>query len=72
VSEGLRSWDKPTLVLFGDSDPIFSVRVAERIAALIPGAEPAQTVPNSGHFLQEDAGEEVGSRIADWLKKSGS
>jgi haloalkane dehalogenase len=72
VREGLRSWHKPTLVLFGDSDPIFSVRVAERIAALIPGAEPAQTVPNAGHFLQEDAGEEVGSRIADWLKKSGS
>jgi haloalkane dehalogenase len=71
VREALRSWHKPTLVLFGDSDPIFSVRVAERIAALIPGAEAAQTVPNAGHFLQEDAGEEVGSRIADWLKKSG-
>ena len=71
VREALRSWHKPTLVLFGDSDPIFSVRVAERIAALIPGAETAQTVPNAGHFLQEDAGEEVGSRIADWLKKSG-
>jgi haloalkane dehalogenase len=71
VREALRSWHKPTLVLFGDSDPIFSVGVAERIAALIPGAEAAQTVPNAGHFLQEDAGEEVGSRIADWLKKSG-
>jgi haloalkane dehalogenase len=72
VREALRSWRKPTLVLFGDSDPIFSVRVAERIAGLIPGAEPAQTVANAGHFLQEDAGEEVGSRIAAWLKTSGS
>jgi haloalkane dehalogenase len=67
--EALRSWRKPTLVLFGDSDPIFSVRVAERIAELIPGAEPAQTVSHAGHFLQEDAGEEVGARIAAWLKK---
>jgi haloalkane dehalogenase len=72
VRDALRSSSKPTLVLFGDSDPIFSIRVAERIAELIPGAEPAQTVGNAGHFLQEDAGEEVGSRIADWLKQSGS
>jgi len=68
VREALRSWQKPALVLFGDSDPIFSPRVAERIADLIPGAEPAQTVTGAGHFLQEDAGEEVGARIADWLR----
>jgi haloalkane dehalogenase len=67
VREALRSWRKPTLVLFGDSDPIFSARVAERIAGLIPGAESAQTVAGAGHFLQEDAGEEVGMRIAEWL-----
>ena len=72
VREALHSWDKPTLVLFGDSDPIFSVRVAERIAELIPAALPAQTVAGAGHFLQEDAGQEVGSRIADWLQKSAS
>lgn len=72
VREAIGSWHKPALVLFGDSDPIFSVRVAERIAAFIPGAGPAQTVVNAGHFLQEDAGEEVGSRIADWLEQSGS
>jgi haloalkane dehalogenase len=72
VREALGSWTKPTLVLFGDSDPIFSARVAERIAALIPGSGPAQTVANAGHFLQEDAGEEVGSRIAEWLQQSGS
>jgi haloalkane dehalogenase len=72
VRDALRSWAKPTLVLFGDSDPIFSVRVAERIAAFVPGAGPAQAVANAGHFLQEDAGEEVGSRIAEWLQQSGS
>jgi haloalkane dehalogenase len=68
VREALSTWRKPTLVLFGDSDPIFSVRVAEWIAALIPGAEPAQTVAGAGHFLQEDAGEEVGTRVAAWLE----
>ena len=41
VREALRDWHKPALVLFSDSDPIFSPRVGERFAELIPGAEPA-------------------------------
>ena len=68
VREALRGWQKPALVLFGDSDPIFSIRVAERIAELIPGALPAETVVNAGHFVQEDAGEEVAERIVRFLE----
>ena len=63
-------WDRPALVFFGDSDPIFSPRVAERIAELIPGAELQEPIAGAGHFLQEDAGEEVGQRIAAWLKST--
>ena len=72
VREALRSWTKPALVLFSDSDPIFSPRVGERFAELIPGAEPAEILPGAGHFLQEDAGEALGVRIADWLKSGKS
>jgi haloalkane dehalogenase len=67
VREKLRSWDGRALVFFGDSDPIFSPRVAERLAAHIPGAELQEPIAGAGHFLQEDAGEEVGRRIAAWL-----
>jgi haloalkane dehalogenase len=70
VREGLRSWAGRSLVFFSDSDPIFSPRVAERFAELIPGAELLPPVEGAGHFLQEDAGEEVGTRIVDWLKRS--
>ncbi len=70
VREKLRSWDRPALVFFSDSDPIFSPRVAERMAELIPGAELQEPVAGAGHFLQEDAGEEVGQRIAAWLKST--
>jgi haloalkane dehalogenase len=70
VRKKLRAWDRPALVFFSDSDPIFSPRVAERIAALIPGAELQEPVTGAGHFLQEDAGEEVGQRIAAWLKST--
>jgi haloalkane dehalogenase len=72
VREKLSSWDRPALVFFGDSDLIFTPRVAERLAELIPGAELQEPIPGAGHFLQEDAGEEVGRRIAAWLgAKSG-
>jgi len=67
VRDALGRWEKPTLVLFGDSDPIFPPWVAERIADLIPGALPAETIPNAGHFVQEDAGEEAAERILRFL-----
>jgi haloalkane dehalogenase len=70
IREGMQSWEKPTLVLFGDSDPIFPPEVAERIAALIPGALPAETIANAGHFVQEEAGEEVAARIVRFLADS--
>ena len=67
VREGLRTWPGRALVMFGDSDPVFSPRVGERFAELIPRAEPAETVEGGGHFLQEDRGEVVGERIGRWL-----
>jgi haloalkane dehalogenase len=67
VREALKSWDGSALVVFSDSDPIFSPKVGERFADLIPGAEPAETLAGAGHFLQEDKGDELGERIARWL-----
>ncbi len=67
VRNALRSWEKPALVLFGESDPIFSTADGERMADLIPGAEPAETVEGGGHFVQEDRGAWLGERIARWL-----
>ena len=67
VREQLGRWEKPALVLFGDSDPIFSPRAAERIAQHIPGALEPEIVEGAGHFLQEDKGAEIGRRIAAFV-----
>jgi len=67
LRDSLGRWEKPALVLFSDSDPIFSPRVAERIAEHIPGAFDPEIVTGAGHFLQEDKGEEVGARIARFV-----
>ena len=67
LREALGRWEKPALVLFSDSDPIFSPRVAERLAEHIPGALGPEIVAGAGHFLQEDRGEEIGARIARFV-----
>ena len=70
VRDGLERWERPALVLFSDSDPIFSPAAAERMAARIPGAGPAETSTGAGHFLQEEKGEEIASRIVRFLSES--
>ena len=67
VRDALARWEKPALVLFSDSDRVFSPAHAERMAAHIPGALPAEIVTGAGHFLQEDKGEEIAGRIARFL-----
>jgi haloalkane dehalogenase len=71
LRDALGRWEKPALVLFSDSDPIFSPRVAERLAEHIPGALEPEIVAGAGHFLQEDKGEEIGARIARFIADSG-
>jgi haloalkane dehalogenase len=66
VLEALREDSRPKLFLWADSDPVIPFKVGERFAAAL-GADPPQAIANASHFLQEDAGEEIGRRIADWL-----
>ncbi|HEX4747457.1 MAG TPA: haloalkane dehalogenase [Gaiellaceae bacterium] len=70
VREALASWDRPALVLFSDSDPIFSTRAAERMAERIPGCGPPETIAGAGHFLQEEKGEEIAERIVRFLRET--
>jgi haloalkane dehalogenase len=70
VREALATWERPALVLFSDSDPIFTPRAAERMAERIPGAGPAETIAGAGHFLQEEKGEEIAERVVRFLDES--
>ena len=66
AQEALAADERPMLVLWADSDPILPFKVGEAFAALMK-VEPPRKVENASHFLQEDAGEEIGAAIADWL-----
>jgi haloalkane dehalogenase len=70
VRAALERWEKPTLVLFSDSDPIFSTVAAEHMASRIPGAGPAEFVKGAGHFLQEEKGEEIAERVVRFLAET--
>lgn len=68
--EVLGKWDKPCLVAFSDNDPVIG-GARGFFADLIPTAEgiPGKRVKDAGHFLQEDAGEEISSLILDFLQR---
>ncbi|MEL6971825.1 MAG: haloalkane dehalogenase [Bacteroidota bacterium] len=68
--EVLGQWDKPCLVAFSDQDPIIG-GARSFFADLVPTAEgiPGKRVKDAGHFLQEDAGEEIAGLILEFLAK---
>jgi haloalkane dehalogenase len=69
VLDALRPDTRPKLFLWADADPVLPLSVGERFAAALGGA--VEVVDQAGHFLQEDAGERIGRRIADWLGSGG-
>jgi haloalkane dehalogenase len=58
--DALASWDKPALVAFSDTDPVFPYpRAGERFIELIPTVEEQVRIEGAAHFLQEDRGREI-------------
>jgi haloalkane dehalogenase len=66
VLEALSGDQRPKLVLWADSDPVLPLETGRRFAQAL-GTEVHQVIADAGHFLQEDAGPEIGRVIADWL-----
>jgi haloalkane dehalogenase len=70
--EVLKGFDKPFVCAFGDSDPITGG--GERVLRqLVPGAagQPHVTVERTGHFSQEDAGEQLAEVVIGLSRRLG-
>jgi pimeloyl-ACP methyl ester carboxylesterase len=67
----LTAWDKPFLVAFSDRDPITG-GMAPAFKRAVPGAAGRDhpVLTGAGHFLQEDAGEELGAVIASFMRST--
>jgi pimeloyl-ACP methyl ester carboxylesterase len=57
----------PTLIIAGDSDPVFPVENAHMLGRLIPRAR-VEVLRGGGHMFVVDSAEEVAPFIADFLK----
>ncbi|HEY4095859.1 MAG TPA: haloalkane dehalogenase [Baekduia sp.] len=66
VLEALRTDPRPRLILWAEADPVIPLATGRRFAAAIGAPEP-EVIAGAGHFLQEDAGAAIGTRIARWL-----
>jgi haloalkane dehalogenase len=68
VADALGRWEKPALVAFSDSDPVFPYpRAGERFVQWIPTVSEQVKVEGAAHFLQEDRGEQIAAEILRFL-----
>jgi haloalkane dehalogenase len=65
--ERLSRWERPVLVCFSDSDPIFTPKAGQRFVDLIPGARDLVVIEGAAHFLLEDKGEQIATEINRFL-----
>jgi 2-hydroxymuconate-semialdehyde hydrolase len=65
--DAMAAWEFPVFLLWGEEDPFVPVAVAERLNEAIP-ASTLGFVPDSRHFLLDDAFETVGPMIVEYLR----
>jgi haloalkane dehalogenase len=70
IRDRLAEWDKPALVCFSDSDPIFTPKAGQRFVDLIPGADELCVIEGGAHFLQEDCGEQIAAEVNRFLGRA--
>lgn len=64
VSDELSRWNKPTLIAFSDSDPVFPYpKAGQAFCDLIPTATEQVKIAGASHFLQEDRGELLAQEV---------
>jgi epoxide hydrolase 4 len=64
----LRRIDAPTLLIFGERDPVFTLPTTERFEDVVPNVR-VERIPGAGHFVQTDAPEIVNKLIVDFASR---
>jgi haloalkane dehalogenase len=66
VQTALSHWEKPALVAFSDSDPVFPYpKSGEVFTQLLSAAGEQVRIEGAAHFLQEDAGPQIVEAMLD-------
>jgi pimeloyl-ACP methyl ester carboxylesterase len=69
IEQGLKTWDKPLLLAWGDRDPWLPIAAAKATAQGFPAAE-FVTLEEVGHYPQEDWHEKVVDAVGTFLRRS--
>ncbi|HEX8856124.1 MAG TPA: haloalkane dehalogenase [Thermoleophilaceae bacterium] len=73
VADALSRFEKPALVAFSDSDPVFPFpRSGQVFCDLLPGAGEQVRIEGAAHFLQEDKGELIAEHMLEFLRGGGT
>lgn len=68
IEAGLKTWDKPTLIAWGMSDPWLSVEIAETLAQSLSDVSLSK-LEEVGHYAQEDWPEKVSEALIPFLRR---
>lgn len=65
----LSEWKKPAIVLFSDKDAILG-KMVHFFYKIMPAAHEQKkiTIKDAGHFLQEDAGDEIAKHVDEFIQ----
>ncbi|MGB6836953.1 MAG: haloalkane dehalogenase [Dehalococcoidia bacterium] len=65
--ETLKTLDLPVLLPWSDGDPVTRLWESQ-LRAIFRNVAPSLVIAGAGHFLQEDAGEQIAVHIRNWLE----
>ena len=68
IEAGLKTWDHPTLLLWGLSDPWLPISLGETCLKDLPNGE-LKTLEEVGHYAQEDWAEKVADALSIFLRQ---
>ncbi|MEP6487169.1 alpha/beta fold hydrolase [Microcoleus vaginatus GB2-A3] len=68
IESGLKGWTRPTLFVWGLTDPWLSVEPVQKLVGSLQNAE-LVTVEQAGHYPQEHWSEKVGNSVITFLRR---
>ncbi|MEG3849006.1 alpha/beta fold hydrolase [Microcoleus sp. herbarium19] len=68
IESGWKGWTRPTLFVWGLTDPWLSVEPSQKLAASLQNAE-LVTLEQAGHYPQEHWSEKVGDAVITFLRQ---
>ena len=69
ISEGLKQWEQPTLIIWGEEDPWLAIAEAETVAKSNSHIELVK-LPEAKHYPQEHWSKEIAQEISQFLRRS--